>query len=52
MLKRTEYEEEEFRFGLQLPNVDFVLKTVEQLILLARSRKKTSATTNKNIYEV
>lgn len=39
-LKQTQFDEEEYNFGLHLPNVSFVLQTVEQLIQLASRAKK------------
>lgn len=39
-LKQTQFDEEEYNFGLQLPNGSFMLRTVEQLISLSfRARK-------------
>lgn len=39
-LKQSEFTEEEYNFGLHLPNVSFELRTVEQLISLSfRARK-------------
>ncbi|XP_037492951.1 L-aminoadipate-semialdehyde dehydrogenase-phosphopantetheinyl transferase isoform X2 [Jatropha curcas] len=39
-IRRLEFDEEEYREGLYLPNVSFVDKTVEQLILLLERKSK------------
>ncbi|KAF5470143.1 hypothetical protein F2P56_010676 [Juglans regia] len=38
-LKRIEFNNEDYHKGLHLPNVDFVFKTVEELILLMNSKR-------------
>ncbi|XP_040995027.1 L-aminoadipate-semialdehyde dehydrogenase-phosphopantetheinyl transferase-like [Juglans microcarpa x Juglans regia] len=38
-LKRSEFNNEDYHKGLHLPSVDFVFKTVEELILLMNSKR-------------
>ncbi|KAG2669450.1 hypothetical protein I3760_14G035100 [Carya illinoinensis] len=38
-LKRSEFNNEDYHKGLHLPNVDFVFRTVEELILLMNSKR-------------
>jgi hypothetical protein len=46
-LKRIEFNEEEYHMALQLPNVDFVSRTVEELISVLHP-KVYDITTDKN----
>lgn len=47
-LRRSEFNEEEYHLGFHLPNVDFSLRTVEQLISVLRGETHGVAADEKN----